>query len=450
MVQVLPHATIGTTRTNNFAGVTTMYPVPVRREHVLTTLFFIPSFYGVVGWGFWLLIYLVGDVDWYPPTSEALMIFLGVEVVFIFSLLVSLPLYRGLRLHARAVRQPRAPIRLVAGFALVGAIGLGMYYAHLSDVFGGIELFFNTLLSSSYEIRWSNQDSTSVGVQISYFGWTACALIVFYRRQRLLGPLWWLVFFALLVGNLSFIDRTRPFWILFTSMMMVLVAPPLPRFKQIVVVLGGVSSVLIVAFVMIAFWVGKLGDHSSGDGVLDKGFNNIVLVGTSGFAYFANLVRWASVVDYVPERTLYPFFNFIYQVGLSAIAPPSQILIEEPIPYLTNVATFLEPLFSDGGLFFLIPGVVVLVVGSDLLGYVALRSRQCLMLFLWANLCFSNAFAFFVPRYNSTPLWFFSIFALVEGLIYYRREILPGIFLRAHRRGVRGITAPAWRQGAVP
>ena len=62
-------------------------------------------------------------------------------------------------------------------------------------------------------------------------------------------------------------------------------------------------------------------------------------------------------------------------VGL-ATEPPPQILPVLDIPFPANVATFLEPLYSDGGLVFVLSGILVATFGVDslaLLRKLALR-----------------------------------------------------------------------------
>lgn len=391
---------------------------------IATTFFFIPSFYGALAWGVWLLAYRAGILDWSEPSSRSLIVFLFVQAAFILSCLLHLRRFRE-----ELSRLPAADAHFVgptpSGIpvavqilvpAAIGIAGLLIHFSELAYAFGGLSSIVSVFASASHEIRWQNRDTSTIGVQLSYFGWLACGLIVYHRRRKTISRWWLLVVAAIFIGNLGFIDRTRPFWILFTCFLMWLAAVRPPPFFRIAGRALALVVVLLGLFAGIAVWIGKLGDHSMGDSPVEAAFLNLVLYGTSGFAYYDHVTAYDVDPNYLPLRVAYPVTRILSSLAMID-EPPAQVLEPEYLPYYTNVGTFLEPLLMDGGGLYVVLGTLLLSFGADLVGLRCLRSRRGAALFFWANLCFASCFAFFVPRFTTTAFWLFGALALLQAIL---------------------------------
>jgi hypothetical protein len=177
----------------------------------------------------------------------------------------------------------------------------------------------------------------------------------------------------------------------------------------------GVAGLAFVGiFLGIAAWVGKVvSEGQFGESPLPPFAQNIYVYGTSGFAYFNRLLETQDAVTYVPERVLYPAFKVLAGLGLSA-PPPSQINEFFYMPFPTNIGTFLEPFYRDGGRLFLILGIILQSFGLDLAGYAFLRSGRPTARFAWANVCFVAFIGFVTPKLTNFPVWLFTIVGIVS------------------------------------
>src|SRR5439155_17556648 len=97
-------------------------------------------------------------------------------------------------------------------------------------------------------------------------------------------------------------------------------------------------------------------------------------------------------------------------------SPPSQINEYFSMPFTTNVGTFLEPFYRDGGFTFAFAAILVHSFGLDWLGLALLRSGRRLALFAWANLCFVTFISFFTPKITGFPTWLFTGLAIAAIL----------------------------------
>jgi hypothetical protein len=168
------------------------------------------------------------------------------------------------------------------------------------------------------------------------------------------------------------------------------------------------ATAALAVFVILGAWIGKI-DLSASSGVdrttMTESLEPAYFYATSGFAYLNRIL-----VDEQPAWSLarsgYPLAMVAYQAGL-AERPPPQVNEFINVPMLTNVGTFLEPLYRDGGVGLLIGGLVLLPFLSGLLGLWLLRQASVFGLVGWSTTCFCSFMSFFTPKFNNAPTWLF-------------------------------------------
>jgi oligosaccharide repeat unit polymerase len=394
-------------------------------------LFFIPSFYGAMTWGIWLLLYMMKLIRVDNCSNAAMGIFLFVEAMFILSAFVSLPYYTNIIItkedgspaDAESSTGCRFSIKAVILLLhVIGFLGLVQYIIEFSKNLGGITGFFLALVNEAYAIRWEAETSTSIGTQLSYFGWIAIGLTVYQFAKKKISGYWLIPAFAQFLGNLMFIDRTRPTWILFTCLLMILPAMEKLNIKRIF--RWTISSLVltITLFWLVAEWTGKTSSEGQYEDSLLPGITQEIYVyGVSGFAYFNKMLESNEQISYKPERFFYPLLKSLARLGLAS-EPPSQILEFYDVPFSTNVGTFLEPFYRDGGLVFVLCGVIFYSFGFDTIGMLLLKSKKPLAIYAWSNLCFTTFIGFFTPKISSLPIWLFTtigFWSLVSDLAIF-------------------------------
>lgn len=378
------------------------------------TLFYIPSFYGALTWGIWLFLYSMSLIRVDDAGDMAATIYLITELFFIMSTICTFPGFRKITI-ARSSRDSsentggeNGTFKLLLLFLhTIGFIGLAQWFRHIVGYFGGFYQVLFAYLSSADSIRSNADLPTTVGIQLTYFGWIAAALTVYAVIKKHIPKTWLLLALLQLTGNFLYIGRTQPIWIMFTSFLMVLATFVNMNFRKTVTWMVSLGVVFLVVFWLLAEWTGK----TYHEGVLDDpkipGISQVMYAyGVSGFAYFSHMVVSNEPIAYKPERILYPLQKFLSRVGLTA-EPPSQILEFYDVPFGTNVGTFLEPFYRDGGLLFVVFGVLIYSFGLDLLGLLFLRSGNPLALYAWSTLCFTTTIAFMTPKITQFPVWLF-------------------------------------------
>lgn len=389
----------------------------------LSALLFIPSFYGFVAWGVCLALYSVRLLEWFPSIDAGVGIFLLTVISFLAATLLYMPAYgRVLDGDAWAKGDPpenrwrhaaaALPDKVLALLHGLGLLGLFLYLREISAIFGGLDQLIDVLASESYLIRQSEVDL--IGIYISYFGWIAIPLTMLKWRATSRLP-WWLFIAVLLQfsGNLLFIDRTRPIWLAFVSLLIIFPLIPRFQFHRLVVRMLVISAFAIGAFFAIGLWIGKTGAGLSYYGYVGMSDYYAVLYYylTSGFAYFENMLIAGQGDPMGLARSLYPLYKAGSMLGLVA-EPPSQILPFEEVPFPANVGTFLEPYFMDGGYPLVLVAILVHTFGLNAIALAVLRGGSPWGTFLWATLCFVAFISFFVPKLVSTPVWMFFVIAL--------------------------------------
>lgn len=370
--------------------------------NVSTRLLTQPSFYGLLSWLVWFSLYITRLLEWNEATAEMVVISIGVIVCFAASAILSVSLPS--RQTGKTI-----PSGLILIYALhvIGFVGLGVYIVTFSQALGGFDRFKMALVSESYRIRWEAESTESIGTQISYAGWLAIGLTAVHfatakKRSR------WLVAVAVLqfAGNFIFIDRTRPLWLLFTAVLSFTIARKLVATKKVLIVGFGLSVLSVLVFIVVGDWIGKTEFGGFQNSPIPKPLQPVVLYGTGGFAYFNDMLENNEPIAHVPERTLYPFFKILAAVGVTR-EPPSQINDIYAVPYETNVGTFLEPFYRDGGPWYMVFGILLHSFGFDFLARLFVKSGRPLAVFACANLCFADFISFFTPKLGNPPFVLF-------------------------------------------
>jgi hypothetical protein len=383
-------------------------------------------------------------MEWFPSSRSALFLFYAVALCFAVSAVVNLPAYTRLvlansteALRLAASGRPRLHVNDATLWTchVLGIVGLALYLSEILQIFNGLQGLIDVLLSESHLVRGAEIDL--IGVYFSYFGWIAIPLTAL-RWQSSGRPPLPLILITLLqiLGNLLFIDRTRPIWIGFVSLLILLPSSTSLSAQRMILRAGLMVVLGLGAFYGVAFWIGKTGEAFPHYGIVHVSTETGVLYYyiTCGFAYFEEMWNEILIPTTSPERTLYPLFKALSMLSL-AESPPPQILPFMNLPFPTNTGTFLEPLYSDGGLAYITLGVIAATFGVDRLGLWCLRSRQPMVVAFWANLCFASFIAFFVPKLAGTPLWMFGTFAAVAAILDFslRPKVTTEDFVHADR-----------------
>lgn len=376
----------------------------------------VPSFYAFMSLSVAYVIFLFSSYSMsiYGHSFALLAIFFNLVSVFVFS-----PFYSRLKVD---IGKPNTAFVFL--FLTLGVVGLVEYIYNLGSYFGGLMEFVEVLLTAPYKIRWANTDLSNAPFLV-YFGWVGFFLALLARKVGHSGVLiffMWVLVALNFFGNFLFLDRTRPFWLIFFAILVYVLTSGggMRVWVRFFVSLGG----LLFVFVLIGFMVGKI--------ELSSLYEKIEIYFISGFLYFDNLVF--SSPDFSGFRLFYPLGKIFEALGVGVYVPP-QILPFLDVPFSTNVATYLEPAFVDWGIW----GVVIfLFFHSFILDYFALfllRSERAALMLLWAVFCFCNFMAFFVPKINTTFV-FFVFFIFVVYLLWSAfRSLLSGS-LRVEEKGL--------------
>ena len=310
--------------------------------------------------------------------------------------------WHGVQQQDRGVRAP-----VIAALHIVGFAGLAMYARDFSAAVGGYGVFFALLAGASDTIRSSAGNITSPGIQVSYAGWVAVGVATYEIARGRRSRWWHAANIAQAAGNLLFVDRTRPFSILFTAALLWIVGRPGLSLRRLV--LSGLGMVVggLAVYLSIALWVGKV-QVGGGSGALPPAVESVLTYGTGGFAYFSHMVGAGEAPALTLERSLYPLFKALNAFGLAA-APPPQVNEFYFMPLPTNVGTYLEPFYRDGGWMFVGVAIILHAFLLDQLGLLFFRTGEAFALYAWSTLCFTNAIGFFTPKINNLPVWLFLI-----------------------------------------
>jgi len=311
---------------------------------------------------------------------------------------------------------------VIGVFHTAGFIGIGIYVYTVASTLGGLNKLLQLLQGqgNSYLIREENTLRDYPGLELTYLGWLAIWLTIISRSQRGISWVWVFVSLVQFAGNLLFVDRTRPSWIIFVgAMLLILYSNRSPA--QLVRNVFVQALCLLGLFVAISIWSGKrVYGNPYGETPLPNWAVGVYLYGTGGFAYFDKLLRTETPDLGFPTRVVTPFVKVTSLLRLSP-PPPNEVLEFLSVPFRTNVGTFLEPFYQDGGLLYVFMGVVIYSFGFNWWGIILLKTRSSFGKVLWANLCFTAAIGFFVPKVGATALWLVVLLTVGSLLMFSRR-----------------------------
>lgn len=377
---------------------------------MLRILLLMPSFYGLVFFGTNYVLYLANDGEYEDIALATHLVCVLVTLVFGLATLRSYPACARLapELADRGFKRLELHPAFILLLHAIGLAGIAQYFRSLVAHFGSPLEVGLRLMSSSADIRIAADDLTDVGIgtQLSYFGWIAIWVTAVSERR---GHVRWLLMVMSVIqilANLLYIDRTRPIWILFVWGLLVAIRHfrSLQTRRLLALAAGAVVGVVVV-FVGAGAWIGKVDVSEVGNSAngLATAFQPLYIYLTSGFA-FLNRMLLVDQPDFTLARSLYPVGTLVSHLGLVE-PPPSQIneFLWTPLP--TNVGTFLEPLYRDGGIALMVLGTLMHSFGFNWLGRLLIHNRAPLCLLAWAMLCFTDAIAFFTPKYTNTPTW---------------------------------------------
>lgn len=390
----------------------------------IDALFLIPSFYGSMTWGITYALYKMKLVSWDDLPVAAEFLVLLTLIAYLAATAVS---YMPFKQAAERYKDAGQRLTILGVGAnnwwfwllhLLGFAGISFYVIEVGLVLGGLESVFLTFVEAGYVIRQA--EIASIGYQFAYFGWIAICITA--MRASLSNIPFGLIAVAVVqyLGNFLFIDRTRPIWLLITAVLCALVVSTLfkpARDRTIKVNVKTVGYALLAClgiFVLIAEWLGKDADGIEIYGATDifGPVRNVYLYLTTGFPYFGDTVAAGEPESLSLSRVLYPIYKAASEIGLTE-SPPSQVLEIAFVPFPTNVGTFLEPFFRDGGILLCLIGIAAYSIGLNALGYVFLQTPSPMAIFAWSNLCFCTFISFFVPKLSSAPIWLFVTFGIV-------------------------------------
>jgi hypothetical protein len=394
---------------------------PNSRPEFIRILISTPSFYGLVTWVPAFTLYNLGPIPWNEASGNLWLMFWMLTLGYAFSLAVSVNLHRDFAPSGWWHKADRGTtLNFLLLLHTLGFIGVALYVWDFSASLGGVSIFGDALLHESHRIRWEAEITTSRGFQISYFGWAAIVLTWFLKD---VSKSWRgiAITLALLqfVGNLLFIDRTRPTWLLFAILLTGIIRVRKASVSRYITRLALLPILFFGIFVGIGAWVGKT-DFNEAFKTSERQsiFEGPIYYATCGFAYLG----WAlDVNEYsrnAGERVLYPLYR-VWMIFDPSKAPPSQINEFVNVPMPTNVGTLLEPYVRDGGISFALLGMLVHSLGLDFLALIVKRRFSPFGAFFLVNLCFINSIGFFTPKLNSFPVWLFAV-AWVSTLAYSR------------------------------
>jgi hypothetical protein len=206
-------------------------------------------------------------------------------------------------------------------------------------------------------------------------------------------------------GNLFFIDRTRPLWIILPIIFTLSFAKPFWQFA-----IGRVASGVMVFGLGLFFLFMTLTGKYSSYGQLDSLF----VYATGGYGYLDALVSSGDPQNVTFVRTFY-WAAKVIELGGVDLDIPNQVLDFRYVPFPTNVGTFIEPIFSDGGLNFVFLFIPILILALDRLALYMFHRSDYLSLLVWGNIVFTLLISFFVPKFNQLPIWLFIGAALAAG-----------------------------------
>jgi hypothetical protein len=380
-----------------------------------------PSFYMAASWLAVLLIFLYEPIDLRPLGFDATFAIFYVILTAVLSSFIFNKRYSEAIRLIKPQQSDARPVYWFLIFAALGLFGILKYFSFAAATVGGVLNYFLLFINNPLDIRAIAIDELGGAVQLTYFSWISIGLGVYLiSGAKISTPIKLAIgvlLIILFISNLAFIDRTRPAWLLVLSIICFSMTRKNPR-KSLLKFTLYAPPVLLGFFIAFALFTGKLTQGGAGETTFQY------LLG--GFSYLNYIFQNISHFDYAPIRTFYPISKAMESAGLIS-AVPSQVLEFYNVPYPTNIGTFIEPLFSDGGFYYVLVGVPIIVFGIDWIGARALESNSFFGIFLYGNFVFANLISFFVAQFASTPIYLFTFIFIMTQLprLRSKRRALP-------------------------
>jgi len=379
---------------------------------ITKSLMLLPSTYGLMVWLTSVFLSQAGIVPADPISYMGWIIFFFVAALFIISMRLHVNSAGIILLQSSTPSFASIDYSLFTISTIIGVYGLYAYIIDTSAGIGSIVYFFQDLASASLSIRKASRTVESIGFQLSYFSWISIFLgtyVVFRTSAHIsLKIVIALIIIAEFLLNLSFVARTRPIWILLTTGLAIYFSRNVFSVR-VVRILFFTLVIPLITFLGFALLTGK---YDVGRGAISSLVEYLI----SGPLYFDSLLNSNIQSDNFLLRTFYPISKVLESLGLISYVP-DPLLTFRYVPFFTNVGTFLEPLYMDGGLPFVFLGSFLLIFGMDWLALIAFRQNTPIGRYMWANLIFAQLLCFFAPRYNTPALYLF-------GLIFIMMSVL--------------------------
>ncbi|MGG9970622.1 O-antigen polymerase [Ferruginibacter sp. SUN002] len=397
----------------------------------LRHLFFLPSFYLLVTFTIAYVFYLSDVINWEQPPVE----------LHYWSIITVLSALLSSLVHSKKVNTiinentfrnnistpfltDNTRKLFLAGILIIGLLGVAKYVLDYSKFLGAFGVFYSIFMEDTGQLRTLAENVESVGTQLSYFSWLAAFIItVDVAAKNISKKYLFLVFFIILLNSI-FLDRTRPIWIIFTCALCYFITTyQLYSRKKIVYFISGMIASFVGLFILIGSLLGKgSSDESYTKFNLPKEVQPFFLYLTSSFAYLGRLFYYDAPNDYLPVRIAYPVTKLMSKFGL-AEKPPNPILEFFTVPLLTNVGTFLEPFYQDGGRLFLAFGIILHTFLFDKIAMYFMNRISPASIIAISTLCFINFIAFFVPKVTTPAVWLILAFCFILTKIDFPKTV---------------------------
>ena len=397
-----------------------------------------PSFYLLSTFTVTYLLYLSGIIRWEEAPGElhfwcAVTIMISAISFLTFQKKINKIINDPDRLQE--VKQPYLSNgfrwMLLGTLLLLGTVGILKYIFDYAQFVGAFGILLSIFTEDTGQLRTLADNVESWGTQLSYFSWLAAFVIAMDMGSKKLRYRWVALILFIVLLNALFLDRTRPVWIIFTGVLCFFMT----RYqhftrKNIITILTSVITFFLSLFVAIGSLLGKGADDENYLTVdLPKWTQSIFLYLTSSFAYLGRLMYMDMPSNFYPARVTYPVQKLLAKIQLVE-QPPSQILEFFSLPLLTNVGTFLEPFYQDGGRLFLFLGIFIHTIAFDYWASALLKRSNVFSVITVSTLCFTNFIAFFVPKITSTATWFIVLFAF----LLWKADAVRDFFLQKRQR----------------
>lgn len=370
---------------------------------MINRLILTPSFYVLSTWFVTLLAYIAEPIILLPLSFNAILIILYVMAVSFVSAVLFSKSYAIAMKYNKPEFQVFPTLFAFVMFSVLGVAGLKAYFDYATDAVGGWGNYLYLVQYNPLAIRALEVSELGGAIQLSYLSWIAIGIGVHLIRKH--NVHWAIKLFVLLLVftefflNMAFVDRTRPVWlIVVVGISFIFTLKDSIRGMKVFLFAGPI--LVIAIFISFSIVTNKV----TAGGTTDT----IIQYFLGGFAYFNFILDNIAGFEYEPVRIFYPISKVLSALGVIGEVP-SQVLDFYQVPFATNVGTFAEPFFRDGGFAFLIVGIPIVLFSIDWLGLIAVKSRSILGVFLYSNLIFTNLIAFFSPKFVSTPIYLFII-----------------------------------------